>query len=303
LRQTLDLQQLQVFCLVYEHKSLSRAAELTGLQRAAVSKIIHQLESDLGVRLLERTTRKVTATQSGTLLYERGKNLLEESILLWKEVQSTKREPKGKLKITTTYDIGISLTRDFIPTFSRLYPEIQVTFQLSYQFTDLLGEDMDLAIRIGHPGISNLKSVRIGQSPRKLYATQRYLEQRGVPQQPEDLLQHSLLVFQIRQENARWQFRKGEESRELPVDAHFACNSFRMLCDAAVQDMGIVFLPSQFFKEDIIQHELVEVLPEWRMPTGEIFAVYPSREFLPAKVECFLREIRRWSGWLQERTG
>lgn len=290
----MEIEHIEAFCAVAEAGGFTRASRSLGVEKAAVSKIVKKLEGELGIRLFERSTRTVRLTEAGAAFLARGKLLVEESRKLIEDVRGLKREVRGELRIAATVDLGVTLCRTVLPKFVAANPEVKISMSLSYEYSDLFAEKIDVALRIGHPNSSNLMAIKIGASPRGLFASSRYLKAHGKLRHPRDLASHSLLAFRTyEREETSWVLEREGEKLEVPLVGSLSVQNFQVLCEAAGAGMGVTMLPELFYEHQIRAARLVRVLPEWKLPTGEIFAVYPSRELKPAKLEAFLEHLKR----------
>lgn len=289
----MEIDHILVFCSVAEAGGFTQAARMLSIEKASVSKIIKKLETQVGIRLFERSTRKVRLTEAGQTFYVRGKALVEEANRLITDVQELKREVRGELKIAASAELGIFLCQKIIPRFSAAYPELRISLVLSYQYSDLLADNVDIAIRIGHPSESRLMALKIGESSRGLYAAPKYLKTRGIPKHPRELAKHTLMAFRnIQREELGWVLSRGSETYEVNVDGPLSVENFQALAEGAIAGMGITVLPDLFFQNPIRRGQLIRVLPDWEFKVRDIMAVYPGRELKPAKLQAFLEFLR-----------
>jgi DNA-binding transcriptional LysR family regulator len=292
--ETMEIDHILVFCSVAEAGGFTQAARALSIEKASVSKIIKKLETQVGIRLFERSTRKVRLTEAGQTFYVRGKALVEEANRLITDVQELKREVRGELKIAASPELGTFLCQKIIPRFSATYPELRISLILSYNYLDLLADSVDIAIRIGHPSESRLMAFKIGESSRGLYAAPKYLKTKGSPKHPRELAKHTLMAFRNAQrEELSWVLSRGSETHEVKVDGPLSVENFQALAEGAIAGMGITVLPNLFFQNPIRRGLLVRVLPDWEFKARDIMAVYPARELKPAKLQAFLEFLRK----------
>ena len=289
----MNLEDLKTFCVIGESLSYSRASEVLGMQKPMLSKLVKKLEAELGVKLFERSTRRVRITDAGKALLNRGRVLVEESQKMVDEIKGLKQEVRGELKIGAPTDLGILLCKEVLPHFSKKYPEIKIALSLSYDYSDLFAEEIDIALRVGFKGDSQLIATKVGESKRGLFASSAYLKKNGIPANPDDLKKHSMLGFKsFHREEVSWTLTKGNKKVEVFFDGKLCVENFQALSEAAIAGLGIVLLPEMFFQKPIREGKLIRVLPEWELPIGEIMAVYPSRDLKPAKLTAFLEVLK-----------
>lgn len=281
---------LLLFARIVESGSFSQAALRVDLPKSTVSRRISLLEAKLGERLLQRTTRKLVLTEFGASLLEHANKVVEEVEAAAAMVQHRQAAPSGKLRISMPADIANMGLTEMIANFIDTYPAIKLELDLSPRRVDLVGENFDIAIRMGDlPEDSTLHARRVVMERLALYASPSYIARRGAPAHPDDLLQHELLCLAARTGGVLpWQLTRGKTvwQRELP--ARLAANSPDLLARIACAGAGIAASSDLFSQPFVDKGELVKVLPEWSLPTVTGWAVFPGRRLMPAKTRAFL---------------
>ena len=281
---------LLLFARIVEAGSFSLAAQRVDLPKSTVSRRIALLETQLGERLLQRTTRKLMLTEFGASLLEHARKVVEEVEAASALVAHRQLAPSGRLRISMPGDFANLGLTFMIARFIERYPAIELELDLSPRRVDLVGENFDIAIRMGDlPDDSSLHARRVALERIALYAAPSYIGRRGMPQHPDDLLGHDLLCLSSRNGGAQpWQLTRGKTvwQRELP--ARLAANSPDLLARIACAGAGIAASSDLFAEAGVEKGELVRVLPEWSLPEVTGWAVFPGRRLMPAKTRAFL---------------
>jgi len=283
---------LKSYSQVVELGSFARAAERLSLSTTAISKHIADLEAHLQTRLLNRTTRKLSMTESGQAFYDRCVQLLHDLDEAEEEAAGASGAagtPRGTLRLTAAVNFGVRELAPAIAAFSMRQPELKFDVQLSDRVVDLVEEGFDLAIRIGRPGSENLVARRLGEIRVILCASPEYLKLHGTPATPDDLTHHNCFTYEYSVPRSQWRLLDAE-GRELQVQVSGSMNSNNgdLLAESAAHGRGVVLLPDFIVDEYMQSGRLVPLLPEYDGMTLPIYAVYPSRKHLSAKVRVFL---------------
>ncbi len=279
---------MRAFVAVVEAGGFSEAARRFGVSKALLSKQVRQLEEHLGVRLLHRTTRLVAATSSGQGYYEQCRPLLAELDDLDAAVQSDHLAPRGELRVTAPISFAELYLMSAVAEFSRRFPEVRLSLDLSDRFVDLIEERIDVAIRIGTLHDSSLVARRLGSTALVACASPDYLAAHGRPERPEQLARHVCIIDSNHPEGTRLTLGSGEDAVLVELDPRIRVNSARAVRELLVAGQGVGFLPSFAVAEDIGQGRLVHLLRDLPCPRLGIFAVYPHRKHLSAKVGLFI---------------
>jgi DNA-binding transcriptional LysR family regulator len=283
------LQSLAVFTKVVEQGSFARAAQRLDLSTSAVSRHVADLEAHLNVRLLNRTTRKLSLTESGQAFHERAVQLLSDLEEAEAAVTASALAPRGTLKLTCAITFGERHIAPAIAAFAEKHPQLRFDVELSDRMVDLVEEGFDLGIRIGASSSQALIARRIGQTQLVCCAAPAYLARHGTPQVPQDLAKHRCLTYSYLSIREVWRFRDAAGAEQTvriagPVNA----NNGRFLAALAASGMAISLEPDFIVGDELRSGRLVEVLPGFRPPAASIHAVYPSRRHLSAKVRAFV---------------
>jgi DNA-binding transcriptional LysR family regulator len=278
--------ELTVFHCVAKHASYARAAEELRLSPSGVSRIITRLEEGLGVRLVQRSTRKVALTEAGMTLYQRAQQLLIDLSDAEAEVQKTALRPRGTLRISAPVVFGQRYLAPAIVELTQTYPELSVDLSLIDRFVDLIEEGVDLAIRIGSLSASGLTARRLCTNRRIVVASPEYLARRGVPCTPQELERHEVVVFSGFARPREWRLVQGSQSESVAISGRLATNNVEVLTLAAKRGLGVTFGATMSAGPALVSGELVRVLPDWELEPTAVFAVYPSGRQLSSKVRA-----------------
>lgn len=281
-------QALRVFAQVAESKSFVRAAERLELSTTAVSRYVAELEGHLQSRLLQRTTRRISLTETGRAFYDRCVQILAELDEAEREAAQQAAEPRGTIRLTTSVNFGMHQLTPSIASFLARHPHVKFDVSLSDRIVDIVEEGFDLAIRIGATGGENVVARKLGEARVVLCASPDYLEKHGAPVSPEDLARHNCLTYEYAMRDA-WTFRdRAGRNRTVRVAGNLNSNNGDLLAAAAAQGLGITLEPDFIVAAELKRGKLLPLLKSFEVPAIPIYAVYPSRRFLPAKVRLFV---------------
>jgi DNA-binding transcriptional LysR family regulator len=285
------LEDLRLFTLVAEGRSFTRAADRLGLSKSAASRRIAELETRLGARLFNRTTRHISLTQVGEGFYQRVSQILEALEEAERSVASQHAAPRGRLKLAAPMSFGIQHLSSAVAEFMERYPEVEVDMELSDRFVDLIDEGFDMAVRIGRLKDSSLVARRLCPVRVVLCASPTYLARRGIPQVPADLANHDCLIYTNMQSPEQWVFRAApgsEETRNIRVNGRLHANNGDALREAALTGQGLVLLPTFIVGEELSRGRLMPVLGDYLLSQSAVHAVYPANRHLSPKVRAFV---------------
>ena len=286
-------ESIRAFTKVVEEGSFAAAARKIQLSRSAVNKLVINLENQLGVQLLYRTTRKVTPTDNGRAFYERCINILsslEEAELLVSQQHS---EPKGILRINAPMSFGISSLGTKITEFMNRYTEIKILLTLEDRFVDPISEGYDLVIRIGYPQKSpSLVAYHITKLPRVICAAPSYLKAREIPSKPSELQNHSCLHYGYLTTGCQWEFVNKDKVEQVFIDGVFCSNNGEVLRDVAVGGLGVVILPAFIVKQELERGELQVILSDYHPVELTLCVIYPINRHLSTKVQLFTQFLQ-----------
>jgi DNA-binding transcriptional LysR family regulator len=281
-----ETMELSVFACVVKHQSYAKAAEELKLTPSGISRIVSRLEDRLGVRLLQRTTRKLSLTEAGALFHARSAQILVDLVDAESEVQKTALHPRGRLKLSASIVFGRRYLAPLLTEMSNRFPELSFDLQLTNRFVDLVEEGIDLAIRIGALADSRLIARRLCTNRRILVASPDYLAARGVPQQPSDLAGHECVIFSGWSKANEWRLIGPDGPVTVEVSGRIASNNVDLCTDAATQGLGITVGPTLSVSKALLSGALVPVLNGYTFEPTAVFAVYPSARQLSTKVRA-----------------
>ena len=286
----LEPNDLMLFARVVDEGSFSRAATRAGLPKSTVSRRIAMLEAQLGERLLLRTTRKLTVTDFGHSVLEHARQVMAEVMAATALAQQRQVQPSGRLRVSMPSDIASGLLGRVLADFVARYPAISLELDLSPRRVDLIGENFDLALRMGDlPDDASLAARRLALFATGLYASPSYLQRRGAPLEPEALMEHDALRLLARNgEPVSWVLSRGEARWQGIPPGRVTANSPELLMRMACQGAGITALAHHFAEPYTRSGELEPVLAEWALPPVAAWAVFPGRRLMPARTRAFL---------------
>jgi DNA-binding transcriptional LysR family regulator len=279
---------VESFVAVVDAGSFSGAASKLALSRALVSKRIATLEQDLGTRLLNRTTRRLSVTGTGADFYEHGVRILSELEAARAKLQSQQSEPSGLLKVNGPMSFGTMHLATAVVQFMRMYPRLRVQLALTDRFVDLVDEGHDVAIRIGALADSSLTARRLAPARRIVCASPAYLDAEGTPTHPRDLSSHRCLHYGYLATGTRWHLAGAGGDHMVPVEPYFCVNNGEALLQAAVEGLGIALLPTFICGPQLRAGHLVRVLQDFEPPEIAINAIWPTSHLLTTKVRLFV---------------
>lgn len=282
-----DLNELAVFTHVVECGGFTAAADATQLPKSNISRRIANLENRLGVRLLERTTRKVRVTEIGDIYYQHCRRMLDEANYADLSVERAMEVPRGTLRVSASVTTGQQLLAPVVAEFIAQHPEVQLELVLANRQVDIIEEGFDLVVRIGALQDSSLVARSLGHCQLFLFASREYLKARGRPQKPEDLENHDCLVMSDRREKNHWTLSTGDITKRISLTPRMSVNDFTTLRHLAADGGGVTILPS-YMQFDDRKKRLVRVLCDWSVPSIEFHAVFPSHRGATPKVRAFL---------------
>lgn len=284
----MDLSALQILVKVVQTGSFTRAAEALGMQKSNLSRTLTQLESQLGVRLLERTTRTHSLTEIGRELYERALAILASVEDAQRAVQNAHGEPRGTLKLTCGVEFGMIAVSDWIATYLQKYQQIRVDADFTSRLVDIVHEGYDLAIRIGPLADSTLAARKLGELNYGLFASPDYLARRGTPAYPSELSSHDTLVFSGGSHQSSWALTQGGETLRIELQPRLKASNVFAIRNAASMGLGIALLPLMVAAPALHTGLLTAVMPTWCPSAVPVHAVFASARYLTPKVRAFI---------------
>jgi len=288
------LGSMQVFISVADSGSFSESARRLGLSQPSISRQVSFLEEYLGVRLLQRTTRRLSLTEAGHIYYAKARQIQRSVIEANQSISGFKEKPLGTLKISAPYTWTDAKIAPHLGEFLQKYPEINVDIECNDSFQDMIEDQLDLVIRVGELKDSSFIAVPFGEVRILVCASPRYLEQHGQPKTPSDLQNHNCVLFEhynqiLVSDNAGTQL--------ITLSGNISTNNVTVMLSAVKQDIGITVLPDLLINDLLQTGELIDIMPSLNisikdLPINKVFALYSNRKHLPAKVRVFLDFFR-----------
>ncbi len=277
---------LTIFIQVIESGSFSSAARHFNMAPSAISRQISHLEKELGARLFHRTTRKQSLTEAGEIYYQYAQRVQAELEAAEVAVNELSDSPKGILHVTTEKDFAEAFIQPLLPAFFEQYPGIQLHLSLGANIVNLVADGIDLAIRIGHLDNSNLIARKLMSSPSIVCASPAYLAKNGYPIEPSDLKHHNCLSFRTNTSSTTWHFKRAGQSIKVPVSGNLTANSVNMLKNAALNDLGVIFIPQWFVQQELKEGSLFAM--DFQSSETPVNAVFANNRQLAPKVRVFI---------------
>jgi len=293
-------QEMRAFVTVVDCGSFVRAADQLGSSKTAVSRLVGDLESRLGLRLLHRTTRKLSLTPEGQVFHDRCTQLLQDLEAAEIELSAQSLEAIGQLRVNVPTTLGLMHLAPLWPVFMAQHPKVTLEVTLADRMVDLVEEGFDLAVRIAQLQTSTLVSRKLASTRLVLCASPEYLRRHGVPRHPSELSRHAVITYTLLSSGEHWNFEGPEGPLSVKVSPRMRTNSGDTCCAAALQHQGLVLQPTFIVGAHLQSGALVEVMPTYRSIELGIHAVFPSRKHLTPKVRAlidFLVDAFRAKTW------
>ena len=289
-----DLARIRAFVQVFDSGGFSSAARQHGRSKALLSKYVTDLEDYLGVRLMNRTTRKLSLTEAGEAYYREASQLLQQLDDLDSSILDQTAAPRGLLRVSTARNFGEMILAPVIYSFVADHPEVTLDLRLEDRFVDLVDEGIDVALRISAAQDSSLIARKICDMEHKAVVSPVYLDAHGTPRRPEDLRNHACVVDTNLQGQANWRFVDKSETISVHVNGPVKVNSPLSARDAAIQGLGIAMLPGYLVDPMIREGKLVQILHDYVDFGSSLQAVYPHRRHLAGKVRALIDYLVAW---------
>ena len=282
------LGSMKTYVAVIDGGSFAAAASRLDVSRAMVSKQVQKLEEHLGTRLMNRTTRRLSMTETGRAFYERSAQIVADVEEAEQIAGRMTRTPQGVLRVTIPLSYGQHRLAAILGAYTQAYPLVQLDIALSDRKVDLVEEGFDVAIRIGALPQSDLIARKLGAVHSIACAAPAYLARSGTPQAPADLSDHACLGYSLTGGGGDWRFESPAGPVVVPIAGPIKADNGDIIRLAALGGAGIAFQPGFIVDDDIAAGRLVRVLPGWQSAELGVYAVYPSRKHLSAKVRTFV---------------
>lgn len=291
----MQLNDLAVFIRIVEDGSFTAAAEHLGLPKSSVSRTLTRLEQDLGVRLLQRTTRSMHLTDAGRRFYDRIRHSLDAVDDACRELSAWQSSPRGHLRITMPVELGMRFMGDVVSEFLASHPDVTLEADLSGRMVDLVEEGVDLGLRIGQFNDANLIGRRLGMLCGRFYASPDYLARHGTPASLDELERHKLVLFRQPHENILMVDDTDASGRvhprRLTVHGRFSTNNAVLQMDAVRAGLGIAMLPAFLTDTEVAAGRLVPLLSGHVVRNGELWAMTPSRQHMSTALRAFMDHL------------
>lgn len=283
----MDLNRITVFVRVVEAGSFTGAAAVLGLRKSSASRSVAALEADLGIRLLQRTTRKLSLTDAGRAFYDRARDALAGLDEARNAVSSLGAAPRGLVRITAPVDLAADLAA-VTTVFLRAHPDVRVETLLTARYVDLVKEGFDLAIRAGSLADSSLLARKLGESEFGLFASPAYLDAAGRPRRLADLARHECVLYRAGSATARWRLSGPRGDEEVSVRGRVDTDELAFVRAMVLAGFGIALVPVSTMIRPLVASGVLErVLPRYALRGAVVHVVWPSRRFEPAAVALF----------------
>jgi DNA-binding transcriptional LysR family regulator len=279
---------MRMYVAVVDGGSFASAADKLEISRAMVSKQIQKLEEHLGTRLLNRTTRRLSLTETGRAFYERSTQIMTDVAEAEQVAGQMTRTPQGVLRVTIPLSYGQHRLATIIGDYTQAYPKVQLDISLSDRKVDLIEDGFDLAVRIGSMPQSDLIARKIGGVRSIVCSSPAYIARHGAPRTPAELSSHACLGYTLTGSGADWRFETPDGPLVVPISGPIRADNGDIIRLAALSGAGILFQPHFIVGDDLAKGRLVQLLPEWQSAELGVYAVYPSRKHLSAKVRTFV---------------
>ena len=283
------LDGLKTVVAVVETSSFTAASERLGMSKALVSKYVGEVESKLGIRLFNRTTRQLALTDAGRRYYQQSVPLLEQYTALVDNVMGEQTKPHGLLRISAPVTFGEMKLSPLLPKFLTLYPDLKIELVLANGAVDMLEEGIDVRLRIGGVDDSNMIARHLNTFPLILCASPAYIQRQGLPKTPQEVTEHSCIIDSNFRIGKQWPIISPQgQSYTIDVQSTVAVNSPQAVREIAIAGGGIAMAPGFIVEDAINDGRLISILPDYTMLEFGLYAIYPHRKYVAKKVRCFL---------------
>lgn len=286
-----DLNDMYYFAKVVEHGGFMAAGRELGIPKSRLSRRIKNLEAELNIRLLHRTTRKLALTDAGTAFLRHCEAMVEAAMIAGEEIAKARAEPRGNIRVSAPMAIAQFVLAPLLPQFMAQYPEISIVLDVSNRRVDLIEEGIDVALRVRSGPLENSSLVirTLGASQLIMLASPELIRKYGVPATPEDLVHYPVLSLYQPNAERTWRFTStAGRVVDVTTRARLFTDDMIVLREAAIAGQGVASLPTLLVEEALRQNKLQRILPDWHLPEGLLHAVYPSRRGLLPAIRVFI---------------
>lgn len=289
-----NLKRMAIFSHVVEAGGFSAAARRIGIAKSAVSKHIAELERQVGVKLLTRTTRQLNLTDAGEIYYKACSQLVTDAAAATRQISGLTENISGTLRISSPIALGSDYIAPLVKSFADQYPELNIELSIEDQIVNMVEEGIDVAIRIGWLPNSNLIARKLTDSPRMICASPAYLEDHEIPSRPEQLVEHDWVIFSLLPTPNIQTFTKDEQKLKVRIHGRFKTNNALTLRTLLLEGSGIGVISEFLVAEDIKQGRLIQLLPEYNVGTAGVYAVYVDKNYMPLRVKLFIEYLGQY---------
>ncbi len=290
------LQAMETFVRVVESGSFSAAARDLRVGQPAVSKTIATLEDQLRVRLLVRSTRQLTPTEAGQIFYERARLVLADAQDAWTSAKGAGASLEGRLRVCAPVTFARLHVVPKLGAFLEAHPKLRVELVMDDRAIDLLEENIDIALRLGALSGASLTARKIASADRLVVASPSYLKSHGRPEKPIDLLHHEAIVYAQAAGGEEWRFRQGTSETSVRVPSRLACTAAEGVREAVLAGMGVAIVSRWMMQPELESGAVIPLLEEWRLPSLDLWAAFPSGRMSSAKARAF-------TAWFEQALG
>jgi len=283
------LDGLKTVVAVVETSSFTAASDRLGISKALVSKYVGEVESKLGIRLFNRTTRQLALTDAGRRYYQQSVTLLEQYSALVDNVTGEQTKPRGLLRISAPVTFGEMILSPLLPKFLALYPDLNIELVLTNSAIDMLEEGIDVRLRLGGVDDSNMIARHLKTFPLILCASSAYIQQQGLPKTPQQIAKHKCIIDSNFRIGKQWPFISPQgQANTVDVQSTISVNSPLAVREVAIAGGGIAMTPEFIVEDAINDGRLISILPEYTTLEFGLYAIYPHRKYVAKKVRCFI---------------
>jgi DNA-binding transcriptional LysR family regulator len=295
------LDNILVFVKVAEFESISKAARALDMPISTVSRKLSALESELRVSLVRRSTRRVILTSQGRDYLNQCMEPLKKLQEAEQVLTQTQREPEGSLAISIPMILSQSPFMDFLSKFSKEHSGIRIDLYITNAYLNLVAENIDVAIRFGQLQDTSVVATRLGKSLRYVVAAADYLKGRRLPTEPEELRTHDCIMFNAKNYEADWDLMCGRKKLTVRVTGSVSSRDCQSVAAFVSRGHGVGLLETSYCDQALARGDLVRLVPRWTSTEIPVFAVYPTRKFLPPRVTAFLKALAAWKNsiWIR----
>lgn len=287
-----SFEEMQYFIEVVKHGNFTSAAQALGISKQLVSRRIISLEASLGVRLLQRTTRKLSPTETGKVFFQRAQNIMQALHEVELEINHRSNTLRGLLKISTPLSYANLRLAPALTAFMQQHPQVQVWLDADNQHVDMISEGYDMVIRVTDQPEEGMVARKLEDAAIRFCCSPEYIARYGVPESPQALASHICLTNRA----SEWIFHDNQQVHRIPIQPRLRSNHGEVLRDAAIAGLGIIGLPAFYVLDDLQRGRLVEVLAKYQANPAGIYAMYPYHKQVSANVLALIEHLRKWYG-------